>query len=495
MSYLEAGRSLCTETSNSMRFEINLFESNDDFFNTVNYRKLVDEKQGNDVSKISELQIDNSVDFFNDYEEESFIDDSEFFPDSYPAGKQPESGGFFINTGKLKLKSILPVEKMAKINLNEKLGQVSMKNKKTQKKERKEKKSKTNELKKNIKIKIPSDKLGKMNANAKLDSILATLLKKRKNDFYRNKPVDPSIRIPTVALPTEAQPATRSLFHHYSNHCSNTAKTPISLPTTPVNEGLVNSMKNYPTLSTHLERIHSVKYTNARSSFQNVSPIHPAKVTFPKEKFLSARNDSCQALNLTKKSETNISKAKHLPVLRKGDSRELSKSSVSSNSTLATILKEGFAKISSNYHSRMSSNNSKSENINLIGSSKMLNRPVENRVNNSVFRRSSSSASKSISPMENFHLTKSGSFKKNPSPKLHSKKVSGEIHSFKDNKSHSLIKNNLLSRFPIPVTSSHTTQSDLSHTFSNRAMPVNLHKINISPVMRPKVMDNKVLEK
>ncbi|GFQ68264.1 uncharacterized protein TNCT_733441 [Trichonephila clavata] len=526
MSYLEAGRSLCTASVSSMRLDINLIESSDEFFNSVNYVKLVEEKLGNSFSKISVLQIEDSVDRFKDYEEESFIDNSEVLPDSYPAGKQPETGGFFINSGKLKLKSTLPKAAMDENKLKDKVEHTSVKLKEIQKKERKDKNPEIKKQRSNIKVKIPLEKPNKMNPNAKLDSILATLLKERRNDGGKSKSVCASKRISATMSPKispETKPLRDLSVPRNSNPISVTYKTTVSMATTPITSGeLVSSTKKTSVHTTINQNAHLVKNISTGTSLKNISTTHPAKVTIPKKDFLSTKNEPNVALNLSKKTSL---KRKNLSVFKSGDNHDSSKSALTP-STFITIRKDGSTKTYSKNQSVMYSDFSKEKNTNLTRMQKTNHCPPENPATFSVFRKTSfPSTSKSISPIENFHSAKGAPLKISPSTKLHSKKVLNEIHSVKkDNKTHSSFKTNSASRFPVPVTSpqvtkstvlyalsnsssvksnstlrfpvpvtsSLATKSTLPYTSSNSIFPVNLYKMNISPVLRPKVMDDKL---
>ncbi|GFY79311.1 uncharacterized protein TNIN_462171 [Trichonephila inaurata madagascariensis] len=518
------GSCLCTANISGMRLDINLIESSDDFFNSVNYVKLVEEKLGNNASKISVLQIEDSVDRFKDYEEESFIDNSEVFPDSYPAGKQPETGGFFINTGKLKLKSTLPKETMEENKLQEKMEPVSVKHKEIRKKNRKDKNSEIMKQKSNIKIKIPLEKSNKRNSDAKLDSILATLLKERKNDVGKSKSVCPSKCIPAIGSPKispDAKPLKDLSVNRNSNPISMTYKTAISVANTPITSGgLVSSTKNTSTYST-IKQKNLVKNISTGTSLRNILSTHPAKVTIPKEDFLSTKNEPYVALNLSKKSEVTVLKRNHLSAFKSDDNPDSLKSALTP-STLITIRKDGSTKT----YSKMSFDYSKEKNMNLTRMQKTYHDLCENPATFSVFRKTSfPSTSKSISPIENFSSAKDAPPKVSPPIKLHSKKVSNEIRSInKDIKTHSSFKSNPASKFPVPVTSSHVTKSTLPHTLSNSSsftsnpasrfpvpvtsslatkstlpygssnntFPINLYKMNISPVMRPKMMDDKL---
>lgn len=42
-----------------------------------------------------------------EYEEDSYIDNSELYPDSLPPGQESEFGGFFVNCGKLRWKTLV----------------------------------------------------------------------------------------------------------------------------------------------------------------------------------------------------------------------------------------------------------------------------------------------------------------------------------------------------------------------------------------------------
>ncbi|GFW69380.1 uncharacterized protein TNCV_487291 [Trichonephila clavipes] len=508
-----------------MRLDINLIESSDEFFNSVNYVKLVEEKLGNNASKISVLQIEDSVDRFKDYQEESFIDNSEVFPDSYPAGKQPETGGFFINTGKLKLKSTLPKETMEEDKLQEKVEPVSMKHKEIRKKDRKDKNSEIKKQKSNIKIKIPLEKSNKRNSDAKLDSILATLLKERKNDAGKSKSVCPSKRIPAIGslkISPDAKPLKDLSVNRNSNPISMTYKTTISVATTPITSGgLVSSTKNNSTYSTIKQKTHLLKNISTGTSLRNISATHPAKVTIPKEDFLSTKSEPYMALNLSKNSEVSVLKRNHLSAFKGGDNPDSLKSALTP-STLITIRKDGSTKT----YSKTPFDYSKEKNTNLTRMQKTHHDVCENPAKFSVFRKASfPSTSKSISPIENFPSAKNARPKISPPTKLHSIKVSNEIRSIKkDSKTHASFKSNPASRFSVPVTSSHVTKSTSPHTLSNSSsfksnstsrfpvpvttslatkstlpytssnntFPINLYKMNISPVRRPKMMDDKL---
>ncbi|XP_015905946.1 uncharacterized protein [Parasteatoda tepidariorum] len=101
-NYVEVGRKGQKDHLENIRLDIPLSSSDSNLYSSVNYRKLVALKQGYTNEEF--LEMEDAHDRFKDYVEESYIDNSEVFRDTYPPNRGPENMGFYINYGKLKLK-------------------------------------------------------------------------------------------------------------------------------------------------------------------------------------------------------------------------------------------------------------------------------------------------------------------------------------------------------------------------------------------------------
>lgn len=103
-----------------------------------------------------------------EYEEDSYIDNSELYPDSLPSGQEPEFGGFFVNCGKLRWKTV--VDKPLK-------QQTPPKKRNTKKVVQEESAVLKDAVRPACKKKI----VAKSDANARLDAIFMAVLKEKKN--------------------------------------------------------------------------------------------------------------------------------------------------------------------------------------------------------------------------------------------------------------------------------------------------------------------------
>lgn len=88
-----------TGASRNVRLDIKLWKSNDIFYNEIYY---FDFEKSN--SNRNETSNSATIRFYDEYVDDTFIDDSELFADTIPFGMDTEHKGFYINKGPLILK-------------------------------------------------------------------------------------------------------------------------------------------------------------------------------------------------------------------------------------------------------------------------------------------------------------------------------------------------------------------------------------------------------
>lgn len=93
-----------TDVAKNIRLEIKLQETNDKFYNEIHYIDSVNPITQQSSSALKENVGAATVGVFDEYIEDTFIDDSDMFQDTIPFGMDTEHEGFYINKGPLMLK-------------------------------------------------------------------------------------------------------------------------------------------------------------------------------------------------------------------------------------------------------------------------------------------------------------------------------------------------------------------------------------------------------
>lgn len=93
-----------TDAAKNIRLEIKLQETSDKFYNEIHYSDSINSATQQSSSTHKENVDAAVVTVFDEYIEDSFIDDSDMFQDTIPFGMETEHEGFYINKGPLKLK-------------------------------------------------------------------------------------------------------------------------------------------------------------------------------------------------------------------------------------------------------------------------------------------------------------------------------------------------------------------------------------------------------
>lgn len=93
-----------TDPAKNIRVEIKLQETNDKFYNEIHYSDSLNPVSQHSSSEHKENVGAATVRLFDEYIQDSFIDDSDIFQDTLPFGMETEYEGFYINRGPLKLK-------------------------------------------------------------------------------------------------------------------------------------------------------------------------------------------------------------------------------------------------------------------------------------------------------------------------------------------------------------------------------------------------------
>ena len=88
-----------TDAPKNFRLEVKLRDSNDTFYNEIYYLDSM-----KPISSHKETLGSHTTKFFDEYIQDSFIDDSDIFQDTLPFGMDSEHKGFYINKGPLVLK-------------------------------------------------------------------------------------------------------------------------------------------------------------------------------------------------------------------------------------------------------------------------------------------------------------------------------------------------------------------------------------------------------
>ncbi|CAL1285588.1 unnamed protein product, partial [Larinioides sclopetarius] len=251
------------EYPKTVRLDIQLIEPDDSSYNSVSYAKLLNLQLGKNISNsdLLGLTTEDTYDRFKDYEEESYIDNSEVYRDTLPAGKEPMLGGFYINTGKLELKSSIVAPNSIGKNKNEEKKKVSVKTKAAQTKTIRKKKTSRSKAKKpkHKKTKISVDH--NMYSNIRLDALLKTVRKQKKNGHVK------SINLPNTSK------------HSSFSRASKKAKEICKI--------------------TPKKKVHFTKKCFAETSDTSKVILNSTEVIIPREDFLSSKTDSIQSLSST----------------------------------------------------------------------------------------------------------------------------------------------------------------------------------------------------
>ncbi|KAG8193169.1 hypothetical protein JTE90_006995 [Oedothorax gibbosus] len=164
---------LSTLHGSTVRLDLDLKQQDATFYNSFNYKALA---QTTDNRCPPDEFSSNTYNWLVEYEDESYIDNTELYPDLLPLGTEPELGGFFVNEGQLKMKCVVEPFKFGNVNQEKEIVRNPIKKPIISKKMRK----------KDFGIQQPKPNLSKKrgpknDVNAKLDSILMVLLKGRMN--------------------------------------------------------------------------------------------------------------------------------------------------------------------------------------------------------------------------------------------------------------------------------------------------------------------------
>ncbi|GBL93319.1 hypothetical protein AVEN_219459-1 [Araneus ventricosus] len=251
----------------AVRLDIQLNEPGDSSYNSVSYAKLLNLQLGKDIesSDLLGLTTEDTFDRFKDYEEESYIDNTEVYRDTLPAGKEPELGGFYINTGKLKLKSSFVAPNSVDKNKKGGKKKISAKIKAAQTKTIRKKESSRPKVKKpkheNTKISVHNN----MYSNIRLDTLLKTVRKQKKKSIVR------SINMSSTSKHSSVTGASKKA----KEICKITPK----------------------------KKVHSTKKCCADTSVATKVILNSTEVTIPREDFLSSKNGSFNSLSSTSDSD------------------------------------------------------------------------------------------------------------------------------------------------------------------------------------------------
>lgn len=93
-----------TDAVKNIRLEIKLQETNEKFYNEIHYFDSINPTTQQSSSALKENLVGATIRDFDEYIEDTFIDDSDLFQDTIPFGMETEHEGFYINKGPLKLK-------------------------------------------------------------------------------------------------------------------------------------------------------------------------------------------------------------------------------------------------------------------------------------------------------------------------------------------------------------------------------------------------------